>query len=72
MHRNCHCIECILVNRKRGKQEGYLHPIPKEDLPLTTYHIDFIGPLSTTNKNYNHIFTVVRCCKVDCLVAPPR
>ncbi|GFU87647.1 transposon Ty3-I Gag-Pol polyprotein [Trichonephila clavipes] len=33
--------------------------IPKEDLPLSTYHVDFIGPLPTTNKNYNHIFTVI-------------
>ncbi|GFV11135.1 transposon Tf2-8 polyprotein [Trichonephila clavipes] len=43
----------------RGKGEGFLNPIPKEDLPLSTYHVDFIGPLPTTNKNYNHIFTVI-------------
>ncbi|GFW67761.1 retrovirus-related Pol polyprotein from transposon gypsy [Trichonephila clavipes] len=24
-----------------------------------TYHVDFIGPLPSTNKNYQHIFTVV-------------
>ncbi|GFY30485.1 transposon Tf2-6 polyprotein [Trichonephila clavipes] len=53
------CVECILVNKKRGKGEGFLNPIPKEDLPLSTYHVDFIGPLPTTNKNYNHIFTVI-------------
>ena len=44
-------IECILVNKKRGKAEGYLNPIPKEDTPLSTYHIDFLGSLPTTNKN---------------------
>ncbi|GFW08683.1 transposon Tf2-9 polyprotein [Trichonephila clavipes] len=53
------CVECILVNKKRGKGEGFLNSIPKEDLPLSTYHVDFIGPLPTTNKNYNHIFTVI-------------
>ncbi|GFT25650.1 hypothetical protein TNCV_1965601 [Trichonephila clavipes] len=53
------CVECILVNKKRGKGEGFLNPIPKENLPLSTYHVDFIGPLPTTNKNYNHIFTVI-------------
>lgn len=53
------CIECILVNKKRGKGEGFLNPIPKEDIPLSTYHIDFVGPLPTTNKKYNHIFTVI-------------
>ncbi|GFY13549.1 transposon Tf2-9 polyprotein [Trichonephila clavipes] len=53
------CVECILVNKKRGKGRRLLNPIPKEDLPLSTYHVDFIGPLPTTNKNYNHIFTVI-------------
>ena len=53
------CIECILVNKKRGKGEGLLNPIPKEDMPLSTYHIDFLGPLPTTNKKYNHIFSVI-------------
>lgn len=53
------CIECILYNRKRGKAEGFLNPIPKENVPLSTYHIDFIGPLATTNKQYQHILTVI-------------
>ncbi|GFV18694.1 hypothetical protein TNCV_4755811 [Trichonephila clavipes] len=53
------CVECILVNKKRRKGEGFLNPIPKEDVPLSTYDVDFIGPLPTTNKNYNHIFTVI-------------
>ncbi|GFY48981.1 transposon Ty3-I Gag-Pol polyprotein [Trichonephila inaurata madagascariensis] len=63
--RNCienvikNCVACILVNKKRGKGEVFLNPIPKEDLPLSTYHVDFIRPLPTTNKNYNHIFTVI-------------
>ncbi|GFX66277.1 hypothetical protein TNCV_342511 [Trichonephila clavipes] len=30
-----------------------------ESIPLSTYHIDFIGPLPSTNKSYQHIFTVV-------------
>ncbi|GFU51219.1 transposon Ty3-I Gag-Pol polyprotein [Trichonephila clavipes] len=45
--------------RRGGKGEGFLNPIPKEDLPLSTYNVDFIGPLPTTNTNYNHIFTVI-------------
>ncbi|GBN43865.1 Transposon Tf2-9 polyprotein [Araneus ventricosus] len=53
------CIECILCNRKRGKGEGLLNPIPKDNIPLSTYHVDFIGPLPSTNKRYQHIFTVV-------------
>ncbi|GFW54990.1 hypothetical protein TNCV_2786051 [Trichonephila clavipes] len=36
-----------------------LNPISKESIPLSTYHVDFIGPLPSTNKSYQHIFTVV-------------
>ncbi|GBL98155.1 hypothetical protein AVEN_268248-1 [Araneus ventricosus] len=53
------CVPCILANKKSRKKEGFLNPIPKEETPLSTYHIDFIGPLPSTNKNYQHIFTVV-------------
>ncbi|GFW86537.1 hypothetical protein TNCV_4333211 [Trichonephila clavipes] len=30
-----------------------------ESIPLSTYQVDFIGPLPSTNKCYQHIFTVV-------------
>lgn len=53
------CVPCILVNRKEGRQEGYLHPIPKPDIPLHTYHDDHLGPLETTSKSYNHILAVI-------------
>ena len=33
-------IACsVFTNRKEGRQEGYLHPIPKPDVPLHTYQI---------------------------------
>jgi len=53
------CIPCILANRKQGKLEGQLHPLPKGDVPLHTYHIDHLGPLESTSKNYNHILVVI-------------
>lgn len=53
------CIECILISHKRGKKEGHLHPIDKGDVPLSTYHIDHLGPLTSTNKNYKYILTIV-------------
>lgn len=49
------CIACILANRKEGKKEGLLCPIDKGDAPLHTYHIDHVGPLASTAKNYKHI-----------------
>ncbi|GFX13178.1 transposon Tf2-6 polyprotein [Trichonephila clavipes] len=53
------CVPCILANKKTGKKEGVLNLISLESIPLSTYHVDFIGPLPSTNKNYQHIFTVV-------------
>ncbi|GFW80680.1 hypothetical protein TNCV_3235321 [Trichonephila clavipes] len=53
------CVPCILANKKTGKKEGFLNPISKESIPLSTYHVDFIGPLPSTNESYQHIFTVV-------------
>lgn len=52
------CIACILANRKEGKKECLLNPIDKGDVPLHTYHVDHLGPLKSTAKNYNHIFMV--------------
>ncbi|GFX90887.1 hypothetical protein TNCV_3167181 [Trichonephila clavipes] len=53
------CVPCILANKKTVKKEGFFNPISKENIPLSTHHIDFIGPLLSTNKSYQHIFTVV-------------
>lgn len=53
------CIECILAEKKTGKKEGMLHPINKEPIPLDTFHLDHLGPMPSTNKNYNHIFAIV-------------
>ena len=54
---NC-CIHCILMERKRGKKEGLLNPIPKDDMPLMTLHIDHLGPMTGTGKGYHYIFVV--------------
>ncbi|GBO26305.1 Pro-Pol polyprotein [Araneus ventricosus] len=51
-------ITCILANKKQSKQ-GELHPIPKVELPLDTYHVDYLGPLESTNKNYKHILCFI-------------
>ena len=48
-----------MAERKHGRQEGFLRPIEKGETPLDTYHIDHLGPLFSTKKQYNHIFVVV-------------
>ncbi|GFW53716.1 transposon Tf2-9 polyprotein [Trichonephila clavipes] len=53
------CVTCILKNKKSGKQEGFLHPLVKDDIPLNTYHIDHLGSLATSSKNYKFILAVI-------------
>lgn len=53
------CVKCILAARKHGKQECFLNPINKIDIPLHTYHVDHVGPLQSTNKGYKHLFVIV-------------
>lgn len=36
-----------------------LHPIPKEDLPMGTLHLDHLGPLASTHKDYRYILTII-------------
>ncbi|GBM63762.1 Pro-Pol polyprotein [Araneus ventricosus] len=51
----------LIINsqEKRGKKEGLLHPLQKEDTPLHTYHIDHLGPLESTNKNYKYVLAII-------------
>lgn len=44
---------------KHGKQEGLLHPIDKEGVPLQTFHIDHQGPITSTSKQYKHVLVVI-------------
>lgn len=53
------CVQCILGEKKSGRQEGYLHTIDKEGTPLSTWHIDHLGPLPSTSKKYQHILVIV-------------
>lgn len=53
------CLDCILAERKQGKQEGLLHHIDKGDVPLDTYHIDHVGLMVNTQKRYKHILVVI-------------
>jgi len=53
------CVVCILTKKKHGKQEGFLNPIAKGEVPLDTFHVDHLGPLPSTRKSYKYIFVVV-------------
>ena len=53
------CLECIITETKAGRKEGFLNPIDKSDKPLVVYHLDHVGPMEATHKQYNHILVVV-------------
>lgn len=53
------CVSCIIAERKGGKQEGWLHSLPKGTTPLDIYHLDHLGPIPSTKKNYTHLLVVV-------------
>jgi len=55
---NCY-VPYILAEKKRGKKEGELMRIPKGDVPLSTYHVDHLGPITMTSKLYKHLFVIV-------------
>lgn len=52
-------VNCILSERKHGRQESFLNVIDKGTVPLDTYHIDHIEPLPSTKKRYHHILVVI-------------
>ncbi|XP_071650029.1 uncharacterized protein [Temnothorax longispinosus] len=53
------CVLCVLADKKKEKIEGELMPIPKGDIPLSTYHSDHLGPMTSTSKLYKHLFVVI-------------
>lgn len=66
------CIPCILSQRKAGKAEGFLNPIDKNEAPLSTYHIDHLGPMTATAKMYAHILCVVDGFTKFCWIHPVK
>ncbi|CAK9800876.1 Transposon Ty3-I Gag-Pol polyprotein [Anthophora plagiata] len=53
------CLRCINFSPIEGKQEGYLHTLPKENLPFATIHIDHYGPLERSSRGQKFILTIV-------------
>jgi len=53
------CIPCLYAKRKTGKQEGFLHPIPKGREPLGILHVDHVGPFPKTPRRNEHLIAAV-------------
>lgn len=66
------CVKCILADRKREKAEGLLHPIPKGDAPLATFHADHLGPMQDTKKGYRYILAFIDGFTKFCWLFPTK
>ncbi|KOC58629.1 Pro-Pol polyprotein [Habropoda laboriosa] len=53
------CLRCIEFSPPSGKQEGQLHNIEKGNLPFQTIHLDHMGPLEKTGREFKHLFAVI-------------
>jgi len=53
------CIPCLYARQKGGKQEGFLHPIPKSKVPFETIHLDHLGPFPSSSRRNKHIIVIV-------------
>jgi len=54
-----YCLKCIAYSPVSGKSEGYLHPIPKGNLPFETIHTDYLGPIDSRVLIKKHILLIV-------------
>ena len=53
------CLKCIEFSPVSGKREGFLHSIPKENLPFRTIHIDHMGPLEKSTQGNRHVLVII-------------
>lgn len=52
------CLKCLSFSPNSDKTEGFLHSIPKGNLPFNTIHIDHLGPFEKAPRGYKYIFLV--------------
>lgn len=53
------CLQCGYSKGKYGKTEGFLHPIPKPNVPMDTVHIDHVGPFPKSKSGCAYVLTMV-------------
>lgn len=53
------CIPCAYSKHPGGKKQGFLHPIPKPNIPFQCLHIDHLGPFIKSKKNNSYILGII-------------
>lgn len=66
------CIHCAYGKMPAGKKEGFLHSIPKNDIPFETVHIDHLGPFVKSSKGNVYLLVLVDAFTKFCIIKPLR
>lgn len=53
------CLKCISFSPSMGKVEGYLHCIPKRNIPFMTYHVDHFRPIDKERQVKQYLLVVI-------------
>lgn len=53
------CLNCAYNKSSTSKRSGFLHPIPKGNIPFQTLHIDHLGPFVKSKKGNSYILGIV-------------
>lgn len=53
------CLKCISFSPSVGKKEGYLHCIPKGQMPFEIYHLDHFGPIDKKQLIKRYLLVVI-------------
>ncbi len=53
------CLCCLFNKRPIGRKEGFLHPIPKDTIPLKTIHDNYLGPFPKSIHRNEYIVVIV-------------
>lgn len=53
------CLECAHHKAPGGLKKGFLHPIPKVDMPFHTIHADHLGPFVRSRRGNTYLLILV-------------
>jgi len=53
------CFECIAYSKPSGKLEGYVHSLPKGNVPFAVIHVAHFGPIERGTNAKKHVLLIV-------------
>jgi len=53
------CFKCIAYSKPSGKLEGYVHSLPKGNVPFAVIHVDHFGPIEKGTNAKKHVLLIV-------------